>query len=25
MYVKDGTNSDNDWIGFLQGRDKLHL
>lgn len=25
MYVKDGTNSDNDWIGFIQGKDKLHL
>ena len=25
VYVKDGTSSENDWIGFLQGGDKLHL
>lgn len=25
MYVKDGTNSDNDWIGFIRGSDKLHM
>lgn len=25
MYVKDGTQSENDWIGFVQGEDKLHL
>lgn len=24
MYVKDGTNSDNDWLGFIKGADKLH-
>ncbi len=24
MYVKDGTESENDWIGLIQGEDKLH-
>lgn len=25
MYVKDGSKSDNDWIGAIQGKAKLHL
>lgn len=25
MYVKDGTNSENDWVGFIKGSDKLNL
>ena len=25
MYVKDGTTSKNDWIGSIQGKNKLHL
>lgn len=24
MYVKDGTKSESDWIGFVQGENKLH-
>jgi penicillin amidase len=25
MYVKDGSLSDHDWVGFIQGKDKLHI
>lgn len=25
MYIKDGTSSENDWVGLIRGTDKLHV
>jgi hypothetical protein len=25
MFVQDGTKSENDWIGCVKGKDRLHL
>jgi hypothetical protein len=25
MFVQDGSISENDWLGFIKGKDKLHL
>lgn len=25
MYVQDGSKSQNDWVGFITGRDRLHV